>query len=334
MKRILILAICIFSFESSFACDICGSYMGVTPYKNFSSVGLFYRYRSFNGYNINDQKHKIFPTSIFNPNAKIAHGGVLMGANGTQNLDSLYPKTDYDVYRVYEARAKFFFHKRIEINAIVPFYINSSKEQTAKETITGIGDMSIFLGYHLISKLDTPKWKHRLVLGLGMKVRTGKYFLANSSNIRFDPLLQPGTGSNDWLIYTNYLIGKKNLAFNTTFLYKVNGENIYKEKIANSITNHSSLFYVLKIKNLQLMPSVMFYYEHTDGLYRNNEYLLNTRMTEAMLGPGLDILYKGFMLSSGIQFSTYSASGQTNPRSAGRLIVGLSYTLLQKKFLL
>ena len=332
MKRISILIISLFAYESAFACDICGSYMGVTPYNNASSISFYNRYRSFNGYNINNQKHVLFPSPIFNTNAKIMHGGELPGIN-PQNLDSLYPKTDYDVYRTYELRLKYFLQKRIEINAIVPFSINSSKEQNIKETLKGMGDASIFLGYHLISKQDAPVWKNRLIIGTGIKIGTGKYLLADAYNIRYDALLQPGTGTNDWLSYGNYLVGYKNLALNTTFMYKVNSTNTYKEKIANSLTNHSTLFYIVKINNVQLMPSAQFYYEHTDGLFRNKEYILNTRMTEAMLGPGLDILYKGFMLSGALQMSIYSASGQTNPGGAGRLILGISYTIMQKKFL-
>jgi hypothetical protein len=188
MKKIAFLAIAICSIGYVHACDICGCYMGVTPYKNYSSIGFFYRYRSFNGYSIANQSNKLFPSSVFRTSG-ITHGGDEPPPPAGANVDSLYPSKDYEVYRVYELRAKYFVHKRVEINAIVPIYFNSSRRMQETERLRGIGDINMFVGYHLISRQDRLTWKSRLVVCSGIKIRTGHFYLTNDDNFRFDPLL-------------------------------------------------------------------------------------------------------------------------------------------------
>ena len=43
------------------ACDICGCFMGITPYDNQSGFSLMHRYRIFNGYQEYGQRPHVFP---------------------------------------------------------------------------------------------------------------------------------------------------------------------------------------------------------------------------------------------------------------------------------
>ena len=43
------------------ACDICGCFMGITPYDNQSGLSLMHRYRIFNGYQALGQAPQFFP---------------------------------------------------------------------------------------------------------------------------------------------------------------------------------------------------------------------------------------------------------------------------------
>jgi hypothetical protein len=49
-KKYLLLAVLLASSLASQACDICGCFMGITPYDNQSGFSLMHRYRIFNGY--------------------------------------------------------------------------------------------------------------------------------------------------------------------------------------------------------------------------------------------------------------------------------------------
>ena len=49
MKQLLTL-FGVLIFNISYACDFCGSFMGITPYDNQSSITMLYRYKSYSGY--------------------------------------------------------------------------------------------------------------------------------------------------------------------------------------------------------------------------------------------------------------------------------------------
>jgi hypothetical protein len=44
------------------ACDICGCFMGITPYDNQNGFSLMPRYRAFNGYRSYGQQPQFFPS--------------------------------------------------------------------------------------------------------------------------------------------------------------------------------------------------------------------------------------------------------------------------------
>lgn len=51
MKKHKLVMTCILWMSlHSIACDICGNYMGITPYDNKNSISFLHRYRVFNGY--------------------------------------------------------------------------------------------------------------------------------------------------------------------------------------------------------------------------------------------------------------------------------------------
>ena len=67
-KALLVLNWLMFSASVS-ACDICGNYMGVTPYDNKSSISFLHRYRVFNGYRDYQSQSHFFPQYAY----RVAH---------------------------------------------------------------------------------------------------------------------------------------------------------------------------------------------------------------------------------------------------------------------
>ncbi len=102
------------------ACDICGCFMGITPYDNQSNVGVLHRYRSFNGYQSLNQSRHFFPKE-----AGILAGGPDSEGNGSYSHNG--NPADFEVYRVTEFRAKYFIHQRLELNAFVPYVQNTTQ---------------------------------------------------------------------------------------------------------------------------------------------------------------------------------------------------------------
>src|SRR6218665_1021181 len=228
MKKLILILIAFISMPAV-ACDFCGCFMGITPYDNQSSIGLMYRYKSYNGYYLPGQSHTVFPKSY-----GLRHGGTEVPVQ----QDPQVLQRDYEIYRTGELRAKYFIHHRIELNGIVPLLFNKSRRGDENETVNGIGDITLFAGYHLISRTMTEKFQHRLILGAGVKIPTGNYYTKAADGDRIDFMMQAGTGSTDYLVYLNYVFGykKTGLSFNST--YKINGKNYYMEQIGNSSTSY------------------------------------------------------------------------------------------------
>jgi len=308
----------------TFACDICGCFMGLTPYDNQSSFGLLYRYRSFSGYT--GQKHYSFPNggSFFIPsNDKSAP---LTGHNGNPD--------DYELYRTLELRGHYFIHRRIELNTIVPYNANSERYNGYTTSISGIGDVNLYAGYHLIRKIEQQKLSQRLIIGAGLKLPTGKNDIKSDAGIRYSALMQAGTGSTDGFLYANYLLGFRNFGVSINGSYKINGQNKYQEGVANSITAFTNIFYTQKLsKNWQIMPSAQFFYEKSAGETYKGINTGEHAMNNIMGGIGADIYYKNIALNLGFQRNLWQQQTD-HPLSAAKMHIGITYNINQLYYLI
>ena len=323
LKAFYVLCI-ILSFRSlSFACDVCGNYMGITPYDNKSSVSFLHRYRVFNGYRNYQQQSRFFPSQAY----RVMHGD--------HATDSLISKThsskDFESYKIFELRFKYFVLQRLELNVFVPLLDNKSKTNGVYLHHTGLGDVSFNAGFHLITPKGNKKIRHKLIIGLGIKTPTGNYYAHANNSDRLPFEMQPGTGSMDGFGYLNYVLMTKKIGASASINYKVNGQNKYHEKMGNSHNDFASVFYRLEYKKLLFYPSVQANYENTNGLYIKDQLQQNTQVNSLLLGPGLDIYYKSFSLNLAWQFTIVEKVNDGNLKSAGRLSLGVNYSFSKKK---
>ncbi|PSR52562.1 hypothetical protein AHMF7605_02985 [Adhaeribacter arboris] len=309
------------------ACDICGCFMGITPYDNQSSVGVLHRYRSFNGYKSLNQKKHFFPRG----------GGIFTGGPNNEPGGSHSHNgnpTDFEVYRVTELRGKYFIHQRVELNAFVPYVQNTTQYNQNRTTLAGIGDINIFAGLHLLRQIEVAGVQQRLIVGGGIKLPTGHYYRANGEGIRYPLLYQTGTGSVDYFGYVNYIAGYKKFGLSLNSSYKINGENYYHESIANSSAHFANLFYRYHLNdNWNINPSVQFFYEYTKGEKFKGELTGEHKMNNALLGPGFDIYYKNAGINLAFQLPVFQED-IGHPASSGRLMLGFSYNFNQTKYLI
>jgi hypothetical protein len=314
VNRKLLTLILVLAGSQAFACDICGCFMGITPYYNRNSISLLYRYRSFSGYE--GQSHSLFPNGgkFFIP-ARSQNSPI---TNHAGNPD------DYELYRSLEIRGKYFFNSRLEINAILPYVANSERYNGYTSSISGVGDVNLYAGYHVVQKLE-DNFKQQLIAGAGVKLPTGKNDFKNNEGIRYSSLMQGGTGSTDAFVYLNYMVGLGKFGASLNTSYKVNGKNNRDEGIANSTTSFLNIFYVQRIgKDVQLMPSAQFFYEYSGGEKYKGQKTGEHVMNNLMGGAGLDVFYKNVALNAGIQKNIWEAKTD-HPMSAGKVYVGVTY---------
>lgn len=310
---------CLLISATSVACDICGNFMGVTPYNNRNSISFLHRYRVFNGYRNYQQQSHFFPPSAYRV-AHVAHQNDT--ASGVLNPHS---SKDFESYKIFELRFKYFVHKRIELNVFLPLLDNKSKTNDMYEHHTGFGDVSVNAGFHLILPDEENEFKQKLLVGAGIKLPSGNYYAHDSHSMRLPFEMQPGTGSTDGFVYFNYILMYRKVGINVNGNYKMNGKNRYQEKINNSTTDFMSVFYKVKCKKLMFYPSVQCNYEYTKGLRIKGVLQTATAVNALMLGPGLDVYYKSFSLNTSWQFTTLEKVLPGELKSAGRFSLGLNY---------
>jgi hypothetical protein len=300
------------------ACDVCGSYMGITPHDNKHSFSFLHRYRVFNGYKNYHTQSNLFPPSAY----KTFHGD----ENDTiKKMPSDYSSKDYESFKVFEIRFKYFISKRIEVNVFLPWVNNKTKYNQEKSTSSGFGDLSFNAGYHIILPKPELKFRHRLILGLGIKAPTGNYFVYDNKGERKDFEVQNGTGSWDQFTYLNYVFIYNNLGVNLSLNYKINGSNNYHERLANSQNHFLNLFYKIEIKNVKLFPSIQANYEFTKGLYYKEQLNQSRKMNSLLLGPGIDVFYKQISINLTFQKTVYEEIKTGYLKNAGRFNIGINY---------
>ncbi len=321
---IFLTVLIILSASNLFACDICGCFMGITPYDNQSSFSFLHRYRSFSGY-VGQNQH-FFPSgSHFFPTGN-QHNAPITEHNGDPS--------DYEVYRATEIRGRYFLSKKIELNAIIPYNSNSEQVNGNLSTVAGLGDINVYAGYHLLRKLDQKKFNQRLIVGAGIKLPTGKSDAKNFEGDRYNTLSQAGTGSTDGFVYFNYLLGYKKAGLSLSTTYKVNGQNKEEESIANSTTSFMNVFYNVGLnKMIKLVPSVQLAYEYSGGEkykgVKTGEHVMNNLMS----GVGLDLFIKNITLNMAVQTKAWSAKDD-HPQPAGRVVLGVTYNFNQLYYLI
>lgn len=311
------------------ACDICGCFMGITPYDNQSGFSLMHRYRVFNGYQGYGQAPQFFPrgtSALFPPHPNRTDAGFRHAHNGDPN--------DYEIYRVVELRGKYFLSKRLELNAFVPYVMNSARANGQTLNLAGIGDATVFAGYHLIRNIETAGVQSRLIVGGGAKLPTGDYQRRNAAGRRYPTLNQPGTGTTDGFVYANYIGSYRSFGLSLNTSYRRGSRNRIDEGLAPSATTFANLFYRIPLgPSWQVYPSAQFFYEKTKGETFEGQLTGEHAMNNALLGPGLDVYYRNFSLNTSFQLPVYTAATD-HPASAGRMVLAVGYSFRQSKYLI
>jgi len=195
----IIASFCLLLSYASVACDICGNFIGVTPYNNRNNISFLHRYRIFNGYRDYQAGSIFFPEAAY----RTAHVEHLVDT--VSAILNKHSSKDFESYKVFELRMKYFVHKRIELNVFLPVLDNKTKINDVYSHHTGFGDMSFNAGIHVILPKENCKLKQKLVFGAGVKLPTGNFYAHDRHSNRLPFEMQPGTGSLDEFVYFNYI---------------------------------------------------------------------------------------------------------------------------------
>jgi len=144
---------------------------------------------------------------------------------------------------------------KLEVMILAPYHFIDREKITSNQKLDGIGDITLMAFYSLYQKdIDSTKFQHKILIGAGIKLPTGKFDSKNNGSV--NPSFQLGTGSWDYNVATEYNIGKGKLGLNTTLGYVFKSQNDQKYKFGDQFNYGSTLFYNTKWNNWAIVPQL------------------------------------------------------------------------------
>jgi hypothetical protein len=266
MKRLFCLLLILAVAMNTSACDVCGcsasnQYLGLLPQLQWNFAGLQYEYSSFSS----------------------THPSLFEG---------LPDEHAADYYNTVQAWGRYNIGKRLQVFAFVPYHFNRDHADTSYAASSGIGDVSFLIDRIMIKdpEIGSP-WGHQLIAGGGIKLPTGRNTGITAPDRLGLPNLQPGTGSWDFIINSNYTVRYKKLGLNLDAAYTFTTANSHDFKYGNRLNAGLLAYYSPKLKGkLSLLPQAGLRYSYSLHDYDNyNKKWLNEQSGGYLLYADLGV---------------------------------------------
>lgn len=180
--------------------------------------------------------------------------------------------------------------EKIQITALIPYHFHERILTTETQEIKGLGDVNIMGLYTLLqTKNDTAVFTHKINIGGGIKIPTGKFKEANNSGT-INQSFQLGTGSWDYTLVSEYVVNRKDLGLNTTLNYIFKTENSKNYRYGDQFNYAATLFYLFDFNSIQLVPQA--------GI-AGESYRSNVQHGQAVPNTSGDILFAKYGIEAG-----------------------------------
>ncbi|URC12766.1 MULTISPECIES: hypothetical protein [unclassified Flavobacterium] len=193
-------------------------------------------------------------------------------------------------FNTVQAWARIPVTEKVQISVLVPYHFHERQLTAGTESIAGLGDITIMALYTVFeTQKDSTIFTHKINLGGGVKIPTGKFTEANNAG-SVNQSFQLGTGSWDFPLATEYVVKRKNLGLNTTLNYIFKTQNNKNYQYGDQFNYAATFFYLFNTKSIQIVPQAGLAGE----LYQTNkQHNLNLPNTAG------DILFGKFGLEAG-----------------------------------
>jgi hypothetical protein len=240
MQRITILMVLgLLLSVNAMACDACGcgissTYWGLIPNNSAGFVGVWYQ-------------HQHFQTDL-----------TYLQEDG----QTFY---SYEDFNTFDWRARYSIGEGIFLSAMVPYVYHQRQYGDQSTTISGLGDVTLLGTFTVLNTTDSllSNVRHRLTLGGGVKLPTGKFRIADNQEV-VNPNFQAGTGSLDFLLQASYTARLNNFGMQIDGIYKINTTNPDEYKFGNQLTGSANFFYLQALGAFEIMPTAGVTYEQAE----------------------------------------------------------------------
>ncbi len=299
MKSVFIIALLLLTFNSSFACDLCGCNSGnyfIGPLPQFNTHFISLRY-SFQRYH------------------------TTLNGDKSQFSNDLYQSTEL----LLGTRIK----NKWQLLVFIPYIQSELKSDDGVKRNHGLGDITLNGNYNIMNKLtlnkDTNAVDQQLWIGAGIKFPTGK-FNVDENEIVSSTNSQPGSGSLDFLLNTLYVIQLKSWGLNVNVNYKIN-QSAHHFKFGNIFSPTAFLYRSFNLGTLSVNPNIGLIYEDISSNKFNNEKVADTGGHSLFSSAGLELKLKKLAVGGNILFPMISSlsSGQTVAKVRGIFHISWSF---------
>ncbi len=292
-KTALLILICIVSYDS-LACEICGASAGnyfIGPFPQFKKhfVGVRYTFRSFNS---------------------------AIATDATE-----FSK---DFYQTAEIWTGINLGQKWQILGFIPYNINRQDSDEGTSQLSGLSDISLITNYTLLNISKELGISHRLWIGGGVKLPTGKFQPDANEELVPAANIQPGTGSFDWIINTLYALSFKEWGLNSTISYKIN-QSASAFQFGNRFHASAFLFRSTFTTWSTLNPNVGLLYEYVNANKFEGLEVEATGGQAFLASVGLETSVKRINLGFNIQLPIRQNFSDDQTKTKVRGMVNLTY---------
>jgi hypothetical protein len=320
MKKTIMLGALLSIAHWSLACDQCGCglLLGVQPYDHANNFGLQWHMRYLHGDVMN-----VPPTSLLKV---LKHGGHAAPTSARMPTSSTYT----EVYSVLEARGQFWFGERASLTASIPLLNNFAAVDNVREAdIYAVGDPILLGRYAILGSLsgpDTTRLRHRLSVGLGVKVPLAKHDVSQYGET-LDHDLQPSTGTWDGLASIEYTVRGGRWGTSLSLVGRYNGTAEDGYQLGHSASFTAEAFRIIPIKAMKLLPSLGGYLESALPDVENDIVDRTTGGSTLFSDVGARLWWNGFGLSFTWEHALINDLGALMVPNRERFVAGITYNI-------
>lgn len=308
IRHFVLLALLAFSSGAA-ACDLCACYLGINPTYNRHTLNVRYRISSFAG----NHSHLITAAETGTHHHQRANAGAYM----------------HEYFETVELWGRFYPTPKLQVIASLP--VARNMETYAGRPIaevSGLRDAFALAQYQVINRnpVDSGAFRHRLLLGGGVKLPTGNYeYIADDGT--WNPLLQPGTGSWDAMLAATWLGKINRWGASADMVYTYATRNNMDYRFANRLNVTAHLFYGLPLGPLTFMPFAGAYLETAGTDDYTGIEQLNTGGTVGFASGGCQLYWKRFSATATVQQPMHEWLNGDQGVNETRYMVGIGYAL-------
>lgn len=285
MKKLFFILIHLLSFYSIKACDACASFsgglqMGITPLLKNNTILSRYQITRFN-------------TIPF---------------TGSKVINK-------DLTHSFDLQSRISLNERWQVNLIVPYNIYNQSGEYGNSKLSGPGDISFISSFVALNKNNKlfSGAQHMLLINGGIKLPTGKSDATDKTGLPFNPRMQPGSGSFDFLGQINYILKIRKNSIVTELSGRKNTMNDNSYQIGNHYKTAVRYARWIDFTNGKLLFNTGYTFDYFADDYSKSEKFHGMKgRSEHSVLLGLDAFYKNTLISLHFQKPFYKIEAQNS----------------------